>query len=436
MIAAVKNSDLHYFFLAMTIPLSNAVVLTAVAQGALAVSHFLLLEEEEKKKKRARATLQQRCRWDRFVLLNHDRPMFRRHLRMTYGSFLVLLDKIRPNLPVIDEKMGDLRGGVIIPELRLYSTIRYLAGASYTDICFFCRISSQSFYRILYETMDAINRSIEIKFPSSPEDCAAVAASFEDISYSGVISNCVGVLDGYLLAITTPSKKTAKNVRSYFSGHYRRNGINIQACCDSSCRFTFVGVGGPGVTKDRVAVSESGLLDLVEALPQGYICIGDCAYQPTERLVPIFGGDLALKPDNDNFNYYASQLRIRIEMAFGLMSRKWGILQKPLANQLPNYKHLICCIARLHNFCIDERLKVDAVAAGPTGGGGGDDDEDDGGDAGGDGGGHAPGAGGGGAGGAAFHTRSSLSFEQLAYMNACAQVRSKNMHVVVLLFIS
>jgi DDE superfamily endonuclease len=267
----------------------------------------------------------------------------------------------------------------------------------------------------LYETIHAINKSMEIKFPSLPEDCAAVAALFEDISYAGVISNCVGVLDGYLMAINTPSKRTAKNVRSYYSGHYRRNGINIQACCDASCRFTFVGVGGPGVTKDRVAVKESGLSDLVEALPQGYICIGDCAYQPSERLVPIFGGDLALKPDNDNFNYFASQLRIRIEMAFGLMTRKWGILQKPLTNQLPNYKHLICCIARLHNFCIDEQLKTYAAA------GGGADHDGDGGDgpAGGGGRGH------GSSGGVAFDTRSSLSFEQLAYMNACAQVRQR-----------
>ena len=84
--------------------------------------------------------------------------------------------------------------------------------------------------------------------------------------------------------------------------------------------------------------------------------IGDCAYQPTEKLVPIFGGDLALKPDNDNFNFFASQLRIRIEMSFGLMTRKWGILQRPLLNDLRSIKKLICCVARLHNFCIDERM--------------------------------------------------------------------------------
>ena len=130
---ACDDEHWSYQFLTMstntTISLSNAVVLTAVAQGALAVSHFLLLEEDEFKQKRARrTTLQQRCRWDRFVFFNHDRPMFRRHLRMTYNSFLVLLDKIRPHLPVIDEKMAALRGGVIIPELRLYATIRYLVG--------------------------------------------------------------------------------------------------------------------------------------------------------------------------------------------------------------------------------------------------------------------------------------------------------------------
>ena len=43
-------------------------------------------------------------------------------------------------------------------------------------------------------------------------------------------------------------------------------------------------------------------------------------------------------------------------MAFGLMTRKWGILQHPLTIMMPHIPPLICCIARLHNYCIDERL--------------------------------------------------------------------------------
>ena len=48
-------------------------------------------------------------------------------------------------------------------------------------------------------------------------------------------------------------------------------------------------------------------------------------------------------------------------MAFGIMTRKWGILQRPLSNSLRSMKVVICCIARLHNFCIDERLKTTTV---------------------------------------------------------------------------
>jgi DDE superfamily endonuclease len=117
-----------------------------------------------------------------------------------------------------------------------------------------------------------------------------------------------------------------------------------------------MGIGGPGVTKDRQGVKESGLFAKVQRLPGRFICVCDCAYQATEKFVPTFGGDLALRWENDNFNFFLSQLRIRIEMAFGLMTKKWGILQRPLTNSLPSIKHLICCIARLHNFCIDERL--------------------------------------------------------------------------------
>ena len=220
-----------------TIAVQHARVAAITLHTLQAISQFVVLldEDDDDKQKRKKSHLQQRCRWYRFVLINKDRPLFRRHLRMTYDSFLILLDKIRPHLPVPDEQMGALRGGVIIPELQLYATLRYLAGASYSDICFFCKISASSFYRVLWQTIHAINKAIEIKFPSLPEDCAILASSFESISHTGIIANCVGVVDGYLLPIVTPRKKHAKNVRSYFSGHYQKYGINIQACCDANC---------------------------------------------------------------------------------------------------------------------------------------------------------------------------------------------------------
>jgi hypothetical protein len=231
----------------------------------------------------------------------------------------------------MNETKGDSRGGFIIPELRLYVAIRYLAGGSYSDICYFCCISKTAFYACLRQVIHAINKAIVVKFPSSPEECALAAADFEKVSHRGVFKNCVGALDGFLLEIRTPSKKYTSNVRSYFSGHYQRNGVNIQAMCDAHCRFTFLGIGGPGVTKDRQAIKESGLAALVENIPAGYIVIGDCAYQPTEKV--------------------------------RLMTKKWGILQRKISNALPSVKHIICCIARLHNFVTDERLRTNSASA-------------------------------------------------------------------------
>ena len=43
-------------------------------------------------------------------------------------------------------------------------------------------------------------------------------------------------------------------------------------------------------------------------------------------------------------------------MAFGLMVKKWGLLSRPLSIKMSRVKHLMVTIARLHNFCIDERL--------------------------------------------------------------------------------
>jgi hypothetical protein len=43
-------------------------------------------------------------------------------------------------------------------------------------------------------------------------------------------------------------------------------------------------------------------------------------------------------------------------MAFGMMQCKWGILWRPLIVPLGKIKYIVEVIARLHNFCIDERI--------------------------------------------------------------------------------
>ena len=211
---------------------------------------------------------------------------------MSMSSFDKLLSYIRTSLEV-DSDMAQLQGGVIILEISLYCMLCYLAGGSYTNI-FFVVISKASFYHVVWKMMYAIVqcKNLTITWLDMKEKAVHSVAGFSSISTNHVMTECVAVLNGYHMEMTTPPKKEVHNVKSYFSGHY---GINIQAVCDHNCRFLFIGVGGPGVMGDREAVKESDLSELVEKLPGLLYCIGNCAYTPTEHLIPIYGSDNTTK---------------------------------------------------------------------------------------------------------------------------------------------
>jgi DDE superfamily endonuclease len=302
----------------------------------------------------------QRLLWDQFVSRYGGTKDLKRQLRMKVSSFAKIVTWISKDLDV-DNDMASLRGGSISPEICLYLTIRFLSGASYLDVRFFTEISTASFYRFLWRTILAIRKCqfLAINFPYTAEEVKIAAKGFTSISSNSAIYTCVAVVDGYNLQIITPPKKEAKNVRSFFSGHYQTSGFNIQAACDLNCRFVFLGVAGPGNLGDREAVNAVPLGDMIESLPGLFCVIGDCAYTPTEHFVAIFRGENAQLPINDNFNFYASQLRIRIEMAFGLMVKKWGILHRPLSIKLRNVSKLIVVIGQLHNFCINAKSHSD-----------------------------------------------------------------------------
>ena len=197
---------------------------------------------------------------------------------------------------------------------------------------------------------------LKIKFPTTEEECVILSNDFAKKSASGAITNCIGAIDGYLMKIYTPSKIEAGNVRSFFSGHYQCHGVNIQAVCDAHSRFIFLEMAAPGSWNDRDAIKETAFPRMLDKIPEGFVIIGDAAYESNERLVSMYHGAERLDPKNDNFNYYASQCRIRIEMAFGLMQMKFGILWRPLRVKIKNMRYVILAIGNLHNFVINERL--------------------------------------------------------------------------------
>ncbi|EEY69935.1 uncharacterized protein PITG_06473 [Phytophthora infestans T30-4] len=263
------------------------------------------------------------------MLLNEN--MFERTFRMTADSFSYLLGLLTPNIEVNRQQSANSSGEEpISPPLMLMTTLRYLAGGSYLDIRRTVGISGSSYYRVINETMFAILglRELKIVFPDSESDREVVMNDFKAISSSGIIS-----------AEDAGDVGTGR----YYSGHYACPGINVQAVCDAHCRFISVDASYPGSTNDARAFRGTGVARSLKSFPTGMYIIGDNAY-----------------PYHDSFNFHASQIRIRIEMAFGLLTTKWRVFRSPISRNLLNATTTIYTAMVLHNYVINRRIISDA----------------------------------------------------------------------------
>ena len=66
----------------------------------------------------------------------------------------------------------------------------------------------------------------------------------------------------------------------------------------------------------------------VRHLPLGAYIVGDAAYTLTEKCLTPFSGSQQADPTKDAYILFLSQVRIRIEMAFGLPTTKWQLLKQ------------------------------------------------------------------------------------------------------------
>jgi hypothetical protein len=213
----------------------------------------------------------------------------------------------------------------------------------------------------VHKCIDAILQCDELSysFPTTPQEIQKAADEFKQHSTHGVVDGCVACLDGLLLRIQTPASNETGNVKAYFLGHYQDYGINVQAACDSQCRFVYAALAAPGGANDIAAFRKTTLHHLTTNLPLGKYIIGDNAYVCTEHVLTPFAGDQKEHVPKDAFNFYLSQLRIHVELTFGSLVCKWRIFKRPLQVKLKNTGRVFMCATHLHNFCINEGVADD-----------------------------------------------------------------------------
>lgn len=291
--------------------------------------------------------------WDDHVALLMHEGKFGREYRMSLGACEHLINLLTPSLQRV--QFNSRAKAPIDVEHIVALGLRALGGGRLLDLRHIIGASLSASYKAFDNFVDAINTcpDLDINFPQSPAEWKEVNDGFSAKSSDGIMQGCVGAIDGYFQRIQTPIKKEVGNVQSYYSGHYESHGLNCQACVSSDLAFMFFGVVSPGSTNDNVSYPlATGLRATVEQLPAGLYCVADAAYTLQENLLIPFTGVERNDPSHDAFNFYMSQLRIRVEMAFGRLTNKFRILKGCMVGSLDRISALVMACARLHNFII------------------------------------------------------------------------------------
>ena len=295
-----------------------------------------------------------RIEWEDHVhqLIHEDK--FEREYRMSLFAHDQLVEMLAPILQRVEYNSRGSTGPILVEHIVAIG-LRALAGGRIPDLRHIIGASTSATYKAFDDFVNAVNAApeLDIKFPISSESWKEVNDGFTAKSSDGIMQGCVGAIDGYFQRIQTPQRQEVGNVTSYYSGHYESHGVNCQACVRSNLSFMYFGIISPGSTNDNISYPmAAGLRDTVESLPTGMYCVADAAYTLHENLLIPYTGLDRRDPVHDAFNFYMSQLRIRVEMSFGLLTNKFRILKGRMVGSLDRITAIVMASARLHNYVI------------------------------------------------------------------------------------
>ena len=297
------------------------------------------------------------------AMLSHTNG-FSKLYRMEEEHYEYLLGHLRDDLAIDElQSMRSTSGGEpITPERIVLSSLELIGeGSTIRSLAHSYGVSESSMEKMYKRFADAVvnNTSCEelqISLPdvNNPRELRNLAERWAEVSTasaSHLYYGYLGSLDGWLPRTEMPFD--VKNQTDYFSGHYQCYGINIQAMCDPDLVFLYVAAAAPGKVNDSRAFQRcDGLVRWLDDLPDRYFIGADNAYPLSRNLLIPFSGAESNNEHHRTYNFYLSQLRVRIEMAFGLLTTKWRILRTTLRRSCANNSKLILLCMKLHNFCI------------------------------------------------------------------------------------
>ena len=297
----------------------------------------------------------------------------RRAYRMDAAAFwelhLLLLPYLKKKKSAVKKHRDGAKNGLITTTARLSAAILYFAGGKADDIALVHGFSNTDVYKSVWRVVDAVNEcpELDITFPSDYEKQREIARGFFAKSKVG-FQRCCGAIDGMLVWTEKPTEADCKEAKvgpkKFMCGRKKKFGFNLQGTCDVEGRFLDVTIHHPASTSDYLALITSPLyykLEEPDFLAPGLCLFGDNAYVNSRYMATPF--TMQSSGDSYNYNFFHSSLRIKIECAFGMIVSRWGILRSAMSATIGLKKTtaLVICLCRLHNYCINSRIKRKAT---------------------------------------------------------------------------
>ena len=292
---------------------------------------------------------------------------FKRRYRLSWGAFNRLLDKLRPDLAIINEKRAkDGHWGWVVPDAaKLAMALRYLAGGDPQDLYLIYHVSIGYVYRCVWAVVDSVNRRLTWEFPiDDPEKLATLEAEFRSRSYGGIWEGQVAALDGVHFPMICPSDTDVPDSGRYHVSRKDEYALLCMALCDADRRILWYDMSQVSTTHDSLAWSLTPLGGRINngELPAPYFINADAAFGLSPSMITPSG-----LPEHDDFDYHQSSNRMPIECAFGILLQRWGVLWRPLRCRFDRRAKLIGACIRLHNLCVDERIAEETRFSGGYG---------------------------------------------------------------------
>ena len=236
-------------------------------------------------------------------------------------------------------------------------TLHFLAtGDSQQSLSFSFRIGKATISKIIAETCDAIFTVLKETYLSPSESEEEWLKISEQFKKDWNMPHVIGCVDGKHIRVECPrlSGTLYYNYKGFFS-------IVLMAICDANYCFTLFDLGQYGSNNDSGVLANSNMGEMFDdnllhvpedsrltenhERPLPYFLLGDDIFPLKKWLMRPYPGKNASEEERI-YNYRHSRARRCIENAFGILSARWRIFQKPIRATVENVeKYTLACLA-------------------------------------------------------------------------------------------